>query len=796
MWELPIGGGYFFAMLMLFCVWRALHAEHRRTGTEAETTRRRESDAVGPRGPAAVKSNTRGWWFAGAGLCLGLAIASRPIYLIASPLLGVPLLWWWQKERRLPWRLALSVALPLAIVGGAMAWHNYARFEDPLQFGQRYQFSLDYESKLPHFRAAYIPYNVRANFLSGAEWSRYFPFIRRPDVGVPPEGFTTHRGDVYGIMIDFPIAWLALLAPLALWRRPRDERGPLGAWIGTVAVLFVLCAAVLLSFFSVLARYQMDFVPALMLLACVGLLSLERFLTTAATPSWRSAARVGWVSAAMFSAVFGIIFSLQFDGLLLERNPVLEHKVARTLNHVPATLERLLGVRHGSVELEMRLPSRRRPGRETLLTSGELPRLDRVFVHYRDDGRVQFGVVQSGGPEQLTRPLIIDPQSSHRLNVTMASLYPPLWHPFFAAKKPEEIRSVTREVRIEFDGEPVLVEQRRSPATISAVVRVGDKAAVDATYPRFRGTILSSYRLDETVGAGAAATAFVRLRLAFNRAAVGAEPLVAFGAGNPGVLVTATRVGERQIKFAVAAGGVELSESDPVETTFERGHEIVVRVEKVAELSRRRVYLWLDGELVFARAVGWAAGVLPDITAGKNEWGFANCATAFTGEIFSVQPGSRGVDALVGKGDTLRMRVRLPANRHGSREPLIVTGRNGAGDMLMIEYVDAQTVLFALDHWGAPMQVSKPWRIDFAQSHDFEISMPSLATFDDATLVREARWGRLRLLVDGALAWEQEANFYSTEPGEITVGRNPIGGTSAGPIFTGDVLSAERIVRE
>ena len=74
--------------------------------------------------------------------------------------------------------------------------------------------------------------------------------------------------------------------------------------------------------------------------------------------------------------------------------------------------------------------------------------------------------------------------------------------------------------------------------------------------------------------------------------------------------------------------------------------------------------------------------------------------------------------------------------------------------------------------------------------------MTSLAMFEDATTVRDSRWGRLQLKVDDAVVWEVEADFYAAEREEIAVGRNPIGGTSCGPAFTGDVLAAERVGRE
>jgi hypothetical protein len=138
----------------------------------------------------------------------------------------------------------------------------------------------------------------------------------------------------------------------------------------------------------------------------------------------------------------------------------------------------------------------------------------------------------------------------------------------------------------------------------------------------------------------------------------------------------------------------------------------------------------------------------------------------------------------------------LPAGRAGQREPLIVTGRSGAGDLLMIEYVDAQTVRFALDHWGMPLSQSEPLRIDFDQPHTFDIAMPALEPVANASTSRSIRTGKLRVRVDGRQVWEHTSPFYATEAEEIAIGRNPIGGTSGGLVFGGDILFAGRVARE
>ncbi len=622
MWELPIGAGFCFAMLALGCVWGSVHTVRRRA-----------------------------WWFAGAGLYLGLAIASRPTYLFASVFLAVPLLSWWRREKQIPWRMAFAAAVPLAAIGAAMAWHNHARFGNPLQFGQSYQLSLDYESKLPHFAAGYMPFTVRAHFFAPAEWSRYFPFITRGDLGQAPHGFTIHRGDLYGILNHFPIAWLALFAPLALWRRSPEQRGALAAWLGAAALLGFGAAAVMLSFFSVLARYQVDFAPAFMLLASVGLLAVERWLVLGVGAGWRRLMMTAVGAAAILSAAFGILFTLQFDGLLAERNPALAQGVAQFFNHVPALIERALGVKHGPIELIVIVSAGAAKGDETLATIGRPPQVDRVIVRHTGDGRVQFGLAPADATERFSAPMALAPDAPHRVRISLASLYPPATHPFFAGRTPEEIRATLRRAEIAVDGEVVLREHLRLNRAGSGEVRLG----------------------------------------------------------------WAEMLGRSENSETSAAAGLR--------AVF-RGHD------------------------------------------------------------------------LSGPGDTLRLSVRLPAARPVGREPLVVTGRSGAGDLLMIEYMGGDDVRFALDHWGSPLRESPALRLAPGQTHELEITLTALATVEDATLVRALQSGSVRVAVNGVKIWEEAGYFFSAEAPEVWIGRNGIDGTECGPEFTGDVLAAARVVRE
>lgn len=612
MWELPIAGGFCFAMAALWCVLRTVTS-----------------------GPGAG----RPWWMAATGLALGLAVASRPTYLFATPLLLVPWGGWWWRERRVPWREGWAAVIPLALVGAAMAWHNHARFGDALQFGQAYQLSLDYESKQPHFGARYVPYNVRQHFLGGARWDRYYPFLQAPVIAPAPEGYTRHRGDVFGILANYPIAWLAWVAPVALWRRSVEERRALRTWIAAVAVLFVATAAVMCSFFSALARYQVEFAPAWMVLAATGTLAVERW---ARERRGRGAIifTTAMVAAAAWSAATGVLVTLQIDGLLRERNLPLAERLARGLNHVPAWAEKLMGIEHGAVDVRIALPRGKESGEEAIAIAGEGPRAEQVVLRYVGAGRAQLGFRAPDAPERWADPVEFGP-GTRRLRINWGALYPPRTHPFFGDMTDAEAVAVIRGLRIAVDDRVVLEGYHRSEGRRR--VRIGREAG-------FSGDV-------------------IKVRRARERIAV------------------------------------------------------------------------------------------------------------------------RAVEA----GDTLRLRVRWPEGKPGAREPLVVTGRPGAGDFVAVEYLGADAVRFHFDHWGVPGIASEVVATQGGTEHVVEITMASLATVTDATRAEPARSGLWRVRVNGVTVVERRVEFYTAEPGEIAVGVNPIGGTSCGPRFTGELREVKRV---
>jgi hypothetical protein len=615
-WELPIAGGYAFAMATLGCVWRSVQTD---------------------------VSRARLRWLAGAGLALGLAIASRPTYLFTLPLFVAPLWLCWLRTHRPPWREALSAGMPLMVVGLAMAWHNHARFDHPLQFGQAYQLSLDYESRQPHFQLRYLPFNVQRHFFSGAEWDRYFPFIRPEATDESPPGYTRHRGDVYGVLATMPFGWLVLGLPLALWRREGSERQRLFTWLVAAGLLCAGAATVMHLFFSALARYQLEFVPAFMLLAAVGAVAIERALRAKASGAFAWVGRGAMAALAIWSVGFGALYSLQFDGLLKEQSPSTFAAVARRLNTVPAAWERWAGVRFGPMELTLQAPDA--PASVPLrLFRAETERGEVDLVLEPLGGTAVRLVLRMGSmPARRSEPFDLEPGRGHRLHVSLGCLFPPATHPYFGDWSAVEARTARRTTRVLVNGREVL----------STRLRFGSARAIEVP------------------------------------------------------------TGESQVVQA-------WQRKDAVPSDF------------------------------------------------------------------------RGAADVAAADATLRLRVVFPSHAQGRREPLVVTGQPGAGDLLFVEYLDASTVRFGFDHWGAPTLWSSPVTLAATQEQVLEIRQHSLLTVPDAEAVEPVTRGPLHLRLNGSEVFARDTEFHVAEDGEVAVGWNPIGGTSCEERFSGTLRDVSR----
>ena len=166
-------------------------------------------------------------WLLLASLAYGLAVGSRPSLLFGIIILLVPVGQAWRaavepgSRRRVGLLLAAAVC-PAMLIGLGLMLYNTLRFDNPFEFGWHYQLTSYKNNTAQQFSLHYLWFNFRFYFLEPLRWSGHFPFLQAVPPSPLPSGYYG-EGEAYsGILINYPVVWLALAAPLA-WRG-----GPVG----------------------------------------------------------------------------------------------------------------------------------------------------------------------------------------------------------------------------------------------------------------------------------------------------------------------------------------------------------------------------------------------------------------------------------------------------------------------------------------------------------------------------------------------------------------------------------------
>ncbi|MGD0351088.1 MAG: tetratricopeptide repeat protein [Verrucomicrobiota bacterium] len=284
-YEVARSCGFAFTMLALAAAWRALHGPKRQVA-----------------------------WLLLASLAYGLAIGSRPSLLFGVIILLLPVVQAWRgatepgSGRRVGWLLAAAVG-PVMLVGLGLMLYNALRFDNPFEFGWHYQLTSYKNNTARQFSLHYLWFNFRFYFLEPMRWSGHFPFLQTVRPSPLPSGYYGVGEPYSGLLSNYPLVWLALAAPLAWRGRPAEEVSVLRWFVAAVFLLFVTCALTLCLFFCGSSCYELEFLPALTLLAVIGILGLERAL--AGSPGWRRIARWGWGLLLAYSLAFNILASVE-----------------------------------------------------------------------------------------------------------------------------------------------------------------------------------------------------------------------------------------------------------------------------------------------------------------------------------------------------------------------------------------------------------------------------------------------------------------------------------------------------
>ena len=203
----------------------------------------------------------------------------------------------------------MAAVIPVTLIGTGLMIYNTLRFDSPFEFGWHYMLTDIHNKAVRQFSPDYLWFNLWFYFLEPVRWSVHFPFLQDGrQLPLPAHDYYGAAG-CCGILCNYPIVWLALAAPLAWKGRTAREMSALRWFIGAVFFLFAASALTLCLFFAAGSAYLPDFLPALMLLAAVGILGLER--AVAGSPIWRRAARWSWCLLLIYSVAINVIASVK-----------------------------------------------------------------------------------------------------------------------------------------------------------------------------------------------------------------------------------------------------------------------------------------------------------------------------------------------------------------------------------------------------------------------------------------------------------------------------------------------------
>lgn len=419
-----------------------------------------------------------------ASLAFGLAVASRPSWIVASPVLLIAL-WDIRREWRCPsFRIALVRAIgPLSFCVMILLLLNVARFDDPLEFGMRYQLSAERPPPVP-FELQHIPYSLYMYILAPPASADYFPFLLPSISPSLPSG---HRGseNVFGLLPLLPILSLAALAFVSRIRGM--EKLLLALTASFVTILSLLAMLV-----GVVMRYEMDLAPMLALLAAIGLLSGE--------DRWRTTAFKRCAFRSLWGGMLGVTFVMSFFAacsLPPSRSSPGLSRIALWAN----TIALHVGWSRGSVsehlELEVMLPvDVPAEKEEVIMSTGRSPYHNVIYMRRPDVDHVVLGFHRGGQQRAESRPMAVDATVPHTLLLEAGSLYPPAEHSCWNGIDQDEVARLRSRVHVTLDDEVLLDFKVQQWGTVQATPVLGDLPLPGGAKSenRFTGTILRVFQ--------------------------------------------------------------------------------------------------------------------------------------------------------------------------------------------------------------------------------------------------------------------------------------------------------------
>jgi hypothetical protein len=598
------------------------------------------------------------FWLALAGLNAGLAVGARPSHLpIAIAVTGVVLLRSLRANAR--WRERLRMALvcsaPLAAVAAGLAWYNWLRFGNPLNFGYRYLLLDARNFGETYFSPRYALFNLWhyvAGVPRGSGWFPFFEWTGNGPLPVPAGYYSLAQ--VYGLLWIAP--YILLGGGALLFRRRSLPAGlrtmawlVLGVGGGNLALLVMIDGATY--------RYEADFLTFGGLAGGLGLLALAH----GARDSWRcrvGAAVTGVVAVLSVAASFCAAFAL-YD-IARQSNPEDFARAARVFNQPRLWWEELHHTGLPEFRVRTLLPQNRYGHEEPLLVTG-LPGLqDFLYLFYVAPGYLQVGfeAIGRGGPTSAL--MQVDYSRPVEIELALGWDWPPPGAGAYGGLGAAAVEALRRLLIVKVNGRTA-IEAFVDHHPVAGIYHWGSSPDDSAFGTTYSGSALQISRvpLASRISQLAAARpeSYGPLAMAFQgpEGPPGQrEPLVLMGYRNRWQVLGVTRVDADTVRFFAGSStaGAEVV-SAPVRLPAGTTHRMELTAggllppvgcplwgstdAAAQQRQREQLKVVLDGATILD-AVMRGPEVGPNaVVLGKNSAGLSNLAPVYSGRIADVR---------------------------------------------------------------------------------------------------------------------------------------------------------------
>jgi hypothetical protein len=578
-------------------------------------------------------SNSVVGWTVAAGFALALTIGARPNYVLWSAVLIWPLLVLGQRNpgRRLLLIVAAAIPALLAIV--TMLGLNWLRFGKWMEFGMHYQLTGPAQPEV-----LFSMKNIASNF-GVYGWNppvlvRLFPFVTTIATG--PFGVFSALPVVFGI---FGILGLQLTKPAKV----------LAGTIGLAGIggLLATCA-----FFGCGGRYQVDYLPGMVLAGSIGLLAWSG--RPGNLP--RRAVELTVALLLLVSNVVAMSLLLQLWGTQEERILPL----AQFFNRPGFWVDEIRGRKYGPVRLQLNLPRNKTGAFEPILVTGDgIQGGEMVLITYIDSERVRIGFFQVGTTHWFSEPILVDFTRSHQLDIELGALNPPSSHPVYARQPIKLRKDADQVVKITWDGQTVYQTNLDFGMRHGELYHIGENPYwAGISGPIFTGKISAvEQRAFALEGGQVVSTHYgpwrLRLRFPIDAKPGRYDPLLVSGITGAGDFCNVFYPAPGKVAFSHDAWGLGGSASATFALDLAKEHLVEIdhgglypdiKVSSttglLGEAARRmqnRVRILLDGLVVMDVADQVHRASPETVTAGENRLGGSSTAARFSGTLISAE---------------------------------------------------------------------------------------------------------------------------------------------------------------